>query len=79
MRDSGPPTFWAPITPHATNPIAVGCRAIRVGATGGEIAVRMSGKEEDITLQVAAYETIVGLFTHVRATGTTAGTLHAGI
>ncbi len=77
--DSGPPNSWVLITPHATTPIAGGCRAIKVGATGGVITARTAGNATDVALPVAAYEVIVGRFTHVRATGTTATTLHAGV
>lgn len=76
--DSGPPLAWVPITPHATDPIVSGCRAIRVGSTAGDLICKMRGYGSDITLQVNAFEVIVGTFTHVRAT-TTATTLHAGV
>lgn len=77
--DSGPPRAWVPITPHDSNAIVAGCRAIKVGSTAGNIVAKMEGYASDVTLPVAAYEVIVGRFTHVRATGTTATTLHAGV
>lgn len=75
---SSPPVAWIPIAPHATDPIVADCRAIKVGATAGNIVCRMRGYDTDVTLPVAAYEVLPGCFTHVRATST-ATTLHAGI
>lgn len=71
------PTGWTLITPHDTNPVVGGCIGIRVGSTAGNIVARTAGNSADVTLQVGAFETIPGRFTHVRSTGTTATTLHA--
>lgn len=71
------PNAWTLITPHDTNPVVGGCIGIKVGATAGNIVARTAGNATDVTLPVGAFETIPGRFTHVRATGTTATTLHA--
>lgn len=73
----GIPRGWVLITPHDTNAIVGGCSAIHVGATAGNLVARTAENSTDITMQVGAFETIPGRFTHVRSTGTTATTLHA--
>ena len=76
--DSGPPNDWVLITPHDTNAIVGGCRAILVGGTGGAIVARLKGST-DRTLTVTAGQMVPGTFLYVRSTGTTATTLHAGV
>lgn len=77
MIEAQIPNSWTLITPHDTNPVVGGCIGIRVGSTAGNIVARTAGNSVDVTMQVNAFETVPGRFTHVRSTGTTATTLHA--
>lgn len=69
---TAPPRRFFSITPHNTNPLAEVTRAIYVGGAG-DIVVRGAEDSADVTFKaVPVGVTIVGQFTHVRSTGTTA-------
>lgn len=70
---TGPATHIFAITPHDTNPQPP-MKAIRAN-TAGNVVLRTQDSAADVTLAMAAGETLVALVTHVRATGTTA-TVH---
>lgn len=63
------------ITKHDTNPLPEVTRCIYVGAAG-DLKVRGVEDSADVTFKaVPVGTTIVGQFTHVRSTGTTAADL----
>lgn len=70
----GPAAHCFAITPHDTNPLPSPINAIRANAAGTAV-LRFLDSQADVTLTMLAGETIRGIITHVRATGTTA-TLH---
>ena len=70
---TGPATHCFAITPHDSN-AQPNMKAIRVDGAG-TVTFRMKDSSADVTWNVTAGEYILGIVTHVRATGTTA-TMH---
>ena len=66
------------VTPHATNPISPLPKALRFNAAGN-VVLRAVDSEADVTITVAAGETLAVRASHIRVTGTTvaAGSIHA--
>jgi hypothetical protein len=70
----GPASHVFTITPHNTDPLPVQPRAIRAGADG-TITLRARDSEADVAHPVKAGEYIIAIISHIRATGTSAGTI----
>lgn len=68
--------IWA-ITPHATNPVGGSGsvkKAYGIKVTGaGTVVIRTEGGSSDVTVTLAAGETLPVVVTHVRATSTATG------
>ena len=65
----GPATHCFAITPNNANP-QPDMKAVRVDVAG-TVTFRMKDSPADVTWNMAAGEYIIGIVTHVRATGTT--------
>ncbi len=70
----GPAYDCFAIVPNNTNPLPKTPKAIRAN-TAGAVVLRMIDSDADVTLTMLAGETVYGIVTHVRDTGT-AATLH---
>lgn len=66
-----------PITPHATNPVGgLGStkKAFGIKATGaGTVIIKTEGGSSDVTVTLAAGETLPVVVTHLRTGGTASG------
>lgn len=71
---SGPAVHCFAITPDNVNPLPHIAKAIRAN-TAGNVVFRALDSANDVTMALAAGETLPVVITHVRATGNTA-TLH---
>ena len=72
------PSDYVPVTPDDSNDLADTAGGLYIGGTAGDVVVRTGlGGATARTIAVAANSYLIGEFTRVESTGTTATPIHA--